>query len=283
MNLLLTKNCSLNQDCLNMGLLSRASTLDKKEKIQGLAFSDFIIKHSLKICALLEKKESDYFVKNSIGFDGNSIISAISTADFWNGICPVSKKIYSFTNQDEINPLLQLFSLNIKDNIKNLYIYKNAKSQILLSTEIITNKIADDIELLDNSFHICTISNLNSLIQDNSVVLKFNIDYSEAVESFITAKMKSDIKNKSYIQSALLNEIYNRFICYYNSPDSTVLSGINTLKTVIITDKTYSIELIANHLILNIKDLLEHYAELIIIDFSGTAESCAETQAFLQS
>ena len=113
--------------------------------------------------------------------------------------------------------------------------------------------------------------------------LKFNIDYSEAVESFITAKMKSDIKNKSYIQSALLNEIYNRFICYYNSPDSTVLSGINTLKTVIITDKTYSIELIANHLILNIKDLLEHYAELIIIDFSGTAESCAETQAFLQS
>ena len=48
-------------------------------------------------------------------------------------------------------------------------------------------------------------------------------------------------------------------------------------------DKTYSIELIANHLILNIKDLLEHYAELIIIDFSGTAESCAETQAFLQS
>ena len=266
-----------------MGLLSRASTLDKKEKIQGLAFSDFIIKHSLKICALLEKKESDYFVKNSIGFDGNSIISAISTADFWNGICPVSKKIYSFTNQGEINPLLQLFSLNIKDNIKNLYIYKNAQSQILLSTEIITNKIADDIELLDNSFHICTISNLNSLIQDNSVVLKFDIDFSEAVESFITAKMKSDIKNKSYIQSALLNEIYNRFICYYNSPDSTVLSGINTLKTVIITDKTYSIELIANHLILNIKDLLEHYAELIIIDFSGTAESCAETQAFLQS
>ena len=109
------------------------------------------------------------------------------------------------------------------------------------------------------------------------------VDYSEAVESFISSKIKADEKMKSFIQSALSNEIYNRFICYYNSPDSTVYSDKNSIKTVIISDKTYSVELITNHLILNLKEVLEKSAELIQIDFSGTAESCAETQEFLQS
>ncbi len=266
-----------------MGLLSRASTLDKTENIQGLAFSDFINIHSLKICALLEKKEADYFVKNSIGFDGNSIISAVSTSDFWQGICPQSKKIYSFTSQEEIKPLLQLFSLNLRENLKNLFVYKNSKSQILITTEKLTEKITVDIEILDDKYHECNISNLNPLIKKTSVVLKLKVDYSEAVESFISYKIKADEKMKSFIQSALSNEIYNRFICYYNSPDSTVYSDKNSIKTVIISDKTYSVELITNHLILNLKEVLEKSAELIQIDFSGTAESCAETQEFLQS
>ena len=266
-----------------MGLLSRASTLDKTENVQGLAFTDFINKHSLKICALLEKKDADYFVKNSIGFDGNSIISAVSTSDFWQGICPQGKKIYSYNNQEEIKPLLQLFSLNFKENLKSIFVYKNAKSQILLTTDIISDEITTDAEILDDKYHKCDISTLNPLIKDDSLVLKLCIDYSEAVESFITSKIKSDEKTKTFVSTALSNEIYNRFICYYNSPDSTVYSGNNSIKTVIISDKTYSEELITNHLILNLKEVLEHYAELIQINFTGIAESCAETQDFLKS
>ena len=265
-----------------MGLLSRASTLDKTENFQGLAFSDFINKHSLKTCALLEKNEADYFVKNSIGFDAESIISAVSTSDFWEGICPQAKKIYSFTNQEEIKPLLQLFSLNLKENLKNLFVYKNEKSQILISTENIAEETACDAEIIDDKNHECNISSLNPFIKDDSVVLKLNIDYSEAVESYIKAKCKN-VNLQDFVHIALSNEIYNRFICYYNSPDSTVKSGTDSLKTVIIADKTYSIELITNHLILNLKEVIEHYAELIQIDFSGTAESCAETQDFLKS
>ena len=265
-----------------MGLLSRASTLDKTENVQGLAFSDFINKHSLKICALLEKKEANYYVKNSIGFDASSIISAVSTSDFWEGICPQTKQIYTFSNQEEIKPLLQLFSLNLKENLKKLCVYKNSKSQIFVSTESFTTKTAVDAEIIDDTNHNCNISSLNPLIKEDSVVLKLNIDYSEAVESYLKAKCKDNNICK-FIHKALTDEIYNRFICYYNSPDSTVKSENDSLKTVIIADKTYSIELITNHLILNLKEVLEDYAELIQISFSGTAESCAETQDFLQS
>ena len=65
-----------------MGLLSRANTLDELKNNPGLAFSDFINKHSLKICALLEKKANNYIVTNSIGFDAESIISATSANFF---------------------------------------------------------------------------------------------------------------------------------------------------------------------------------------------------------
>ena len=64
-----------------MGLLSRANTLDENKSNPGLVFSDFIIKHSLKTAALLEKKDSNYCVTNSIGFDAESILSATSHHD----------------------------------------------------------------------------------------------------------------------------------------------------------------------------------------------------------
>ena len=88
---------------------------------------------------------------------------------------------------------------------------------------------------------------------------------------------------KSFFTVGEAYEIYNKW--FKNGLRNTIYKSYKycSCMTVKKEDKTYSIELIANHLILNIKDLLEHYAELIIIDFSGTAESCAETQAFLQS
>ncbi len=64
-----------------MGLLSRASTLDKTDNIPGLAFSDFINKHSIKTCALLQKEASNYIVKNSIGLDAYSILSRVLARD----------------------------------------------------------------------------------------------------------------------------------------------------------------------------------------------------------
>ncbi len=128
-----------------MGLLSRASTLDENENKQGLAFSDFILKYSLKSSAMLEHNGMDYIITQSIDFDAYSIISSNSTCDFWNGICKENNKIYKFTGT-EISPLLQLFSLNMKEEIKEISIYRNSASNILLSFNEITKSAAEDFE-----------------------------------------------------------------------------------------------------------------------------------------
>jgi len=263
-----------------MGLLSRANTLDELKSNPGMAFSDFINKHSLKICTLLEKKASNYFVTNSIGFDAESILTATSTSDFWDGICKDYGQIYSFKDSEKTK-LLQLFSFNLKDNFQVISVYKNKASQILISSEIITNEAAKDFETISNKEHENNYLNLNPLIKENSVVLLLKIDFSEAVKAYILSA-QDKITEPELFNKSVINELYNRFSCRYNISDTTVKTSQFKLKTVIITNKEYSIELISHHIILNLKEVLQDNAELTQICFSGTAASCEKIQSFLQ-
>ena len=265
-----------------MGLLSRASNLDEIEIKQGLAFSDFINKHSLKSCAVLEQNNSFYYVKHSIGFDALSIISSVSTIDFWEGICKESQTVYSFTEKT-LSPLLQLFSENLKYNLHELYFYKNAASQILIGTTNFSKETVEDFEILNDEYHSSDIQQLNSQISDDSVCLKFQIDFSEAVESFLDSEVKDNSFDISLLHKAIIDELYNRFTCFYNTLDATVRSGENSLKTIFITGKAYSSGLITNHLILNLSEVLGKHAELIQIEFLETADSCEQVQNFLQA
>ena len=264
-----------------MGLLSRASILDENEIKPGLAFSDFITKHSLKTCAMLEQVDSNYCIKHSIGFDSLSILSTLATVDFWNGICKEGQKIYKFS-ESERSPFLQLFSETIKYNFKEIFVYKSQGSHILLSLNPITDIIAQDFELLDDGIHCVNVFSLNPQIKENSTVLQFTLDLSEAIDSFLSAELKSNDSLKKLAAASITDEIYNRFSNYYNSPDTVIKSENGIIKTVFITGKAYSVELITNHLILNLKEVLGNYAELIMVEYCGTADSCEQIKKFLQ-
>ena len=264
-----------------MGLLSRANTLDEIKSNPGLVFSDFIIKHSLKTAALLEKKDSNYCVTNSIGFDAESILSATSTSDFWDGICKTSGQVYSFKNSEKTQ-LLQLFSFNQKDNLQELSVYKNSGSKILLCSGTLTDAAAKDFEAISNDKHKNDILKLNPLIKENSVVLLLKIDFSEAIKSFYLSQ-KDKISDLDFYTQSLMNELYNRFNCRYNIPDTTLQINPVTLKTVFITDKEYSVELVTHHIILNLKEVLNSHTDFIQICFAGRADSCDKIQSFLQA
>ena len=264
-----------------MGLLSRANTLDELKNNPGLAFSDFINKHSLKICALLEKKVNNYIVTNSIGFDAESIISATSTVDFWDGICKEAGKVYYFKDTDKTQ-LLQLFSFNQKDNFTELSVYKNTSSQILIYAGLISDKAAKDFDNISNNEHKNDIQKLNPLIKKSSVVLLFKINFSEAIKGFYTAH-KETITDFDFFQKTLMHELYNRFTCKYNIPDTSLLLAPDTIKTIFVTGKEYSVELITHHIILNLKEVFNDSADYIQVCFAGTANSCDKVQSFLQA
>lgn len=264
-----------------MGLLSRANTLDEIKSNPGLAFSDFINKHSLKICALLEKNNNSYFVTNSIGFDAASLFSAVATSDFWDGICGKSANIYFFKDSERTK-LLQLFSFQLKDKLSELSVYKNFASQILLCAGTINQEIAADFENIRNHSHQNDIYKLNPLIKENSVVLLLKLDFSQAIKGFYSSE-KNDQISFDLFQKALMNELFNRFCCYYNLTDAVTLLDSGIIKTVFITNKEYSTELVSRHIILNLKEVLNTYAEKIQIFFSGSADTCDKIKSFLQA
>ena len=263
-----------------MGLLSRASILDE-EKLPGLAFSDFINKHSLKICALLEKNASNYVVSNSVDFDAASILTATSTIDFWKGICKEVGEIYYFAGLDK-SPLLQLFSFNLKDNISDISVYQNSHSQILLCEGKLSQAAVQDFENISSCPRENNFLELNPLIKKNSVVLLLNLDFAKAIEAFLSSENLNPQLNDA-LKKAILNEFYNRFTCRYNLPDATVMVNDSGLKTVFVSGKAYSFELIKNHILLNLKEVLEDFAKETVIDFSGTADSCDKVKSFLQA
>ena len=266
-----------------MGLLSMASHLDDIPK-QGLAFSDFILKYNFKNCALLEKSDNDFLISNSIGFDGESIICASSTSDFWDGICPVKNKVYSLSQKDNSNaPLLQLFSQNHKDLAKEVNICRSPDNKIILvCNSLLSDEAVKDFALIDSSRHKCNTDSLNKIFKDSSVLETFQINLCEAAESFsLSSKLKG--KNKDLIENAIFNEFYNRFITIYNNKDASAYYDDGIINTVFILDKAYSTELIVNHLILNFREVLGTYADLAKINNLGKAETYKALADFLQA
>lgn len=263
-----------------MGLLSKASTLDTVTEKKGLAFSDFINKYSIKKAALLEKTAADYFVTSSIGFDALSLISATSTADFWDGICKSQSTVYNYSDNKS---LLQLFSFNLKDSIKALSVYKNSSAQILLCEGNLSDAAAKDFESISISQHENNVETLNPLLKGGSTFLFFKLDFEKAVEDFYNSECKNKIPAFEIFQKAVLNEIYNRFACNYSISDTTIINNSHSIKTVIVTGKAYSIDLITHHIILNLKEVLDKSAELIQIDYCDTADSCEKIESFLQA
>ena len=170
----------------------------------------------------------------------------------------------------------------MKENLENLYVVKNSSDHILISEQEITNQSLTDFSELNDTKHLIKIENLNALIKENSFVLKFQIDFSEAIDSFLSSQ-KNPKDTINFERTALLNELYNRFICSFNNIDASTLTKDNILKTVFITDRNYSIELITNHIILNLREVLSDSAELTQINYIGTAESYTDTKTFLQA
>lgn len=267
-----------------MGLLSMASHLDYKPK-QGLAFSDFILKYNYKYCALLQKSENDFSIINSIGFDGKSIISSISTPDFWSGICTQKNIVFNFSTKDNtISPLLQLFSLQMKENISEISVMQNNEERILLViNSTITQEAVKDFPDSGLLKHKCDTDTLNKYIKEASVLLKFQINLNEAAESFILSNFKGSSSIKESLEVAVISEFYNRFISIYNQKDASANPEPGIINSVFITDKTYSTELIINHLILNFRDIIEDCAELAEIQYLGKVENYKDISDFLQA
>lgn len=261
-----------------MGLLSKASSITTVTK---LAFSQFIISHKIHFFAVFQLTGNYYTIKNSIGFDGTSLLSSNSTKDFWNGICEYNKKIYSFNSEDKtINPMLQFFSFDLMDKIKSVSLYKIDNIIYMLCNKDFDDSIIIDLENIDYEANNINLTEINKAINSETRLLKYEINFSEAVSSFLSVKAK-ECENKDEVKAIILKELINRFSCFL-CKYSTLKENENTIKVIFTTDKYILDEHLICHVVYNLRKVLGTNAEMITFNSLGTIDTIAEIKSFLQ-
>lgn len=164
-----------------MGLLSRISaefSNSAENNVQKVKFSffDFIQKYSLSHCCVFSKVDTFYMSSSSWGFDGETILQSISTSDFWDGTLKENKWNSFSTEENNLNSILQFFSIRLKHNFQYVQVY-SANDKILLIAlekepleksllEEIANdflSLSEDLDFFENStidedFYSITIS-----------------------------------------------------------------------------------------------------------------------------
>lgn len=264
---------------VHMGLLQKANLLSQRK---GLAFLEFVQKYNIKRCAVFTKVNNDYFITQSIGFDGVSIAFSKSTSDFWAGLIPENNKVFNFnSSQKTLSSVLQFFSLKLKDEIDFVDIYKTSDNRILfLCNKELTLEIAKDFSNVDEKLEYKKdfADQLNSL-DSNISVTKYAIDFDEAIDSFISENIKN---NSTAEKNPISNELQNRLFQSFNKPHFYKKTGTTTARIILNSSNEMPEELVINHIVTILKPVLDNNAALINILNEGKCQSYSQIKDYLQ-
>lgn len=250
-----------------MGLLSKASNIDLDTR---LAFIQFIKNNNIKTCAILEKENGIFFIKNSIGFDKDSILASKSTEDFWNGICSNRNLIYNFSKSDNsINCMLQFFSYLMNESLESVSVYRTSDDKILLLINSqINQSIIKDFFKVDNSI----IEYSSNLVFNNSNTFhKFEISLDNAFDNYDSISILP-----------IKNEISNQIILNYCNDNLVVRLSTNKIKLCFISNENFNGNIIIQHMKLMLTQIVENEVNKINISYLGLSSNQQEIELFLK-
>ena len=262
-----------------MGLLSKASFVSTSKS--ELAFSEFILKYNVKTFAVFLLEDNYYSIESSIGFDGSSLITSLSTKDFWDGVCAELNKEYNFSKTGNTpNPILQFFSFEIRDDIHSISIYRTEDKIFMLCNKEFNEELIEDMLSISPSLNSIDLDLFNKEITKDSKVFLYEIDLSEAIETYLAMKQKKT-EHDILLKQSLYNEIINRFSCCFAKHAVKRLSE-NRIRILLNVDKSIHEEHLICHIIFVLQDVIENAAELINFENKGIATSLIELKKFIQ-
>ena len=226
-----------------------------------LDFFEFTNKYNLEIVSLLIKQDQSYKIKNSLGFDGESICLSASTADFWDGTIKTANQLYSYKAEDsQALPYFQFFSKKLKEKINSINIIKCSNDSIIFicnkEVDFTPDFIADLNSLQANAYDFNNQKDYQKTPEAKQIL---TIDYSEALESFVL----SNSKNELYFSKVILGELFYSLKKNFTAPDKIEYSD-NYCFTLYLNN-FIPIELLYNHLKIENHFILDNHSELISI------------------
>ena len=244
----------------SVGLLKKSLLASTTSDSRRLDFFEFTGKYKLEICALLKNENGNFRITNCLGLDGESVCLSVSTSDFWEGIIPDAEKLYTFNNSVETLPFFQFFSTQIKDIIKTIQIIKTKQNSILIicnKTIEQTSDFISDVNTIQNTQ--VEFNSNNEKIDSSKYAKEFEIDFSQALESF----MLSNSKNHVQFTKVIVQELFHNLCCNFPEPEKLLYSEDG--KFIFYVTEDIPLELLSNHLRIENNFILGNNSELISV------------------
>ena len=232
----------------SVGLLKRSEILLNHS--QNLDFFSLCHKYNFSNCAVFTKLNDFFCIENSLGFDGLSLITSLSSCNFWDGIITENNKLFCFKKSDNtISPFYQFLSSELKDLIQIIFIIKN-------ENHILFTCMKDESFYLDENSLNKDFNSLNmdiKLAYDNSDKPCIQLNYSDAVLKYIeNQNLLGD--NYNFLIKSLSNAIFNQLCLNFNK-ENIIFSN----KYILITLSSMMnvpIQLIQQHIKINLKNII---------------------------
>lgn len=276
-----------------MGLLSKtlsvADSIKNKDDstAEKLSFEDFFQKYDLCCCAIFSPFENNYVITHSVGFDAVSLISSISTKDFWNGTVK-SNNWETFSSNEELLPFFQLFSFNQKDKINKIFIKRfNDKIFMICSTNeskfIANDKITNDLELIyfETEKVECENDDFSIALSKNQNVYKFSLNAQNAIEAIIKKNL-SKLEYESVIKDAIKKEIYY-FLKKSFSQNAIIFQHDDVYNIALISEGEVFENVLKIHLMGELEYFFDTEVNALIFTSHGKANSYKNLIDFLKS
>lgn len=205
-----------------MGLLSRISAgidLPAEESPlsqAGLSFFEFVTKHNLSHCAVFQRVNTFYVFSHSFGFDGETILQSISTSDFWEGTVKENKWNFFSRDENNLNTVLQFFSINLKTNISYVNIFFG-QNKILLTAFESKPDYGNQLDEISKDFLSIDFDKFQTEKRKSESSLILHMDIKNA-SSKILRNLNTEIK--SVMENSFLTETYAALKTLIDSPSS---------------------------------------------------------------
>ena len=266
-----------------MGLLEKSLRLSQQG---ALSFFEFSKKYNLNCSAILSKFQNNFIITNSVGIDGDSILSSVSTQDFWDGTVSQKNKLYTFDEANLMRPFLQLFSDNLVHKIKSISIYYTDEKILIVLGEDADNKdfgdsLISDFNLLVNETSK-TPAILNFTKGSDEFIRLFRLSLEKNVEAYINKKVQVN-EHKAILTSAINQAIYNKLKTHFSAPDYIFKYNTCSFNLVTVSKTNIPYELMKKHLEVSLKEMLSFYAETLDLSDYGQANSYQELIEFIQA
>lgn len=274
-----------------MGLLSKTLSLANESsnnitKANKISFSRFTEKYNISFCAVFSKINNNYVITDSLGFDGISIISSISSVDFWNGTLKDKNSWLSLTTSSEMVPFYQLFSFNQKDKINSIYIHGFEDKIFMVCSSDKSSFIPNDViakDLINLSFDKEPETETISFdLSKNESVFKYEIDFKNAIDFHIQKNLRK-LEYKTIISDVIHKEINLFMKRSFTVPSLVHNKNHGTFNLAIISENEIPENLLKTHLIKELENILDEESKLVSINNLGKSNSYKDVMDFLQA